>query len=195
MSKSDFIRSLQFEPKALSPFDISQRLRQQYSCVSIYQGDPDLDFRKRRGYMVRYQPKAERTPENPELYTCVIALNQSPAWQDLVWAKEILHILDGPGHATHADNLGDMLDSRAVNGPTGDGTPLNVMADKNGFILALGCKIPHTYRVSLRKSLDRPGHDQLEKTLMVPTDFIEDLLNPKFEEEFATALAECDHEG
>jgi hypothetical protein len=193
MSKAEFVRSLQFESKALSPFDISQRLRQTHSCVSIYQGDADLKVSEYRGYMVRYREKRDRTPENPELYVCVISLKQSKPWQDLVWVKEILHILDKKEHFTSSqDALGHMLDSRRVLTRGGDATPLNVGADKNGFTLALGAKVPMVYRNSLRNTKVRPSLDSLEAALLVPKEFIDWLLADEFEQIFETALAECD---
>jgi hypothetical protein len=192
MSKSEFIRSLQFESKALSPFDISQRLRQQYSCVSVYQGDPKLDPKKHRGYMTRFREKPDKTPENPELYVCIIASNQPKSWQDLVWTKEILHILDRNAHWTQNKNaLGHMLDNRTTLEPHDDGTPLNVKADKNGVTLALGCKVPHTYRTSLRKA--RPALGALEGMLLVPAEYCEWLLTDDFETHFGNAVGECDH--
>jgi hypothetical protein len=134
MSKADFVRSLQFESKALSPFDISQRLRQLHCCVSVCQLDPDLSSAEYRGYMVRYREKRDRSPENPELYVCVVSADQSIAWQQLTWAKEILQILDRPEHRTgNRTALGAMMDVRKVRTPNGNGTPLNVMADKNGL--------------------------------------------------------------
>lgn len=193
MSKANFIRSLQYESKALSPFDISQRLRQTHSCVSICRLDPKLDVKQYRGYMVRYGEKRDRTPENPELYTCVVSSQQSMAWQQLVWAKEILQILDHPEHRTGAKvALGDMLDSRKVLVKNGDSTPLNVVADRNGFTLALGSKVPMVYRTSLRNSRVRPSPETLESTLLVPAEFIDWLLTDDFERHFEKALIECD---
>jgi hypothetical protein len=192
MSKADFVSSFQFESKALSPFDISQRLRQTHSRVSVYQGDPDLRIEDYRGYMVRPPEKLDRTPENPELYNCVISLNQSKPWQDLVWVKEILGILDPPKHRTNSKAaLGDMLDSRKVLTPNGDGTPLNVVADKSGFTLALGSMVPMVYRTSLRGMKNRPPLDVLEGSLLVPKEFIDWLLTDHFENYFSRAITEC----
>lgn len=193
MSKADFVRSLQFESKALSPFDISQRLRQLHSCVSICQLDPELNPEDYRGYMVRFKAKPNRSPQNPELYVCVVSAKQPMAWQQLIWAKEILQILDRPEHHTGTkDALQNMMKSRAVLAPNGHGTPLNVVADKNGLLLALGSTVPRDYRNSLRDTKARPSLETLEGTLLVPGEFIELLLSPEFEEQFERALKECD---
>lgn len=189
MSKSTFVRSLQVETKALSPFDISQRLRQEYGCVSIYKADPNLDIAKFRGYMIRSY-KEDRSPENPEVYICVISTLQSKPYQDLTWTKEILHILDAPSHRTDSESLGHMLDNRETTGRTGNGTPPNVMADKNGVTLALGCMVPRTYRNSLRTS--GLQIEQLEGMLSVPQEYIPWLLFQEFEADFEAAVAECD---
>jgi hypothetical protein len=193
MSKADFVRSLQFESKALSPFDISQRLRQLHSCVSICQLDPELNPDEYRGYMLRYKPKQNRSPQNPELYVCVVSAKQSMAWQQLVWAKEILQILDHPEHHTGSKTaLEHMMASRAVLAPNENETPLNVMADKNGFLLALGSKVPRDYRNSLRDTKALPSLETLEGILLVPKEFIERLLSEEFEAQFEQALKECD---
>lgn len=195
MSKSEFIRSLQHEEKGLSPYDVSQRVRLSHSCVSTYQGDPLLKVADYRGYMTRFEEKTDRTPANPELYVCIISLDQSKQWQDLVWTKEILQILDDKGHRTYnKDALAHMLDNRAAQGPTPNGTPLNVMADKNGFTLALGSMVPKGYRDILRKQRAKENVkvELLEKQILVPAEFIEWLLSDKFEADFETALKECD---
>lgn len=191
MSKADFIRSLQYESKPLSPFDISQRLRQTHSCVCIYQGDPELPIEEYRGYMIRFREKRERTPDNPELYVCVVSLRQSKQWQDLVWTKEILQILDRPEHRTASKaSLGHMLDSRQVLAEHTDGIPLNVMADKNGFTLAVGSMVPTVYRTMLRSPKSRPS--PLEATLPISQEFIPWVLSPQFEQNFEAALSQCD---
>jgi hypothetical protein len=188
MSKANFVMSLQYESKALSPFDISQRLRQTHSCVSVYRGDPELKSRVIRGYMVRPPEKPDRTPENPELYVCVISLDQSKAWQD----KEILGILDTPEHHTNTKaKLGDMLDNRRVLTQNGHGTPPNVVADKIGFTLALGTMVPMVYRTSLRAMKNRPPLEVLEGTISVPKEFIEWILTDEFEHSFSKAIADC----
>jgi hypothetical protein len=197
MSKSEFIRSLQSENKLLSPPEISQRIRRGYSCVSTYRGDPKLDIRMYRGYMIRWTEKPNRTPDDPDWYECVISLDQSKQWQDLVWTKEILGILDGPKHWTRdRASLGNMLDSRESRGPSGDSTPLNVKADKNGLTLALGCAVPRAYRKTLREQnyLTKHAPAQLETMLLVPAEFIKWLLSPEFEADFDRALVECDQE-
>jgi meiotically up-regulated gene 157 (Mug157) protein len=66
-----------------------------------------------------------------------------------------------------------------------------VVADKNGFTLALGTKVPMVYRTSLRNTKVRPSLDALEATLLVPKEFIEWLLTDHFEEFFEQALVEC----
>ena len=189
MSKLDFVASLQAEIKALSPFEISQRLRVAHGCVCIYQGDPDLEIEDYRGYMVRLAEKANRSPENPEQYMCVVSLRQSPAWQNLVWIKEILGILDGPEHWTkNKASLGHMIDSRETIGPHAAGTPPNVLADKNGFTLAVGCAVPGAYRRSLRDQRQRKRAEELESELLVPREFIDWMISPAFEEQFQAAL-------
>ena len=193
MSKAKFINSLQFETKPLSPYDISQRLCQDYACVSICQMDPDLRIEVYRGYMVRFAEKPDRSPQNPELYTCVVSLRQSLPWQQIVWAKEILQILDRAEHRTNSRlALGHMMDNREVFALNGRGTPLNVMADKNGLTLALGSKVPRTSRNALRNARVRPSNEALEGILLVPIDFIPWLLSEEFETDFERALAECD---
>lgn len=193
MSKAEFVKSLQFESKALSPFDISQRLRQLHSCVSICLLDEGLNPEEYRGYMLRYEPKPNRSPQNPELYVCVVSAQQSMAWQQLVWAKEILQILDRPEHRTDSKvALEHMMASRAVLVPNAEETPLNVVADKNGFLLALGSKVPRDYRNSLRDTKSRPSVETLEGILLVPKEFIERLLSDEFEAQFEQALRECD---
>lgn len=193
MSKSEFIRSLQGDDVVLTPYEISQRIRKKHGCCSRYRGDPGLNVAHYRGYMVRYA-KPDRSPENPEWYECVISLGQSKQWQDLVWTKEILGILDGPDHWTkNKELLGHMIDSRAHQVIRSVGTPLNVTADKDGLILALGCAIPLGYRQTLRdqRSLEK-NRQQLEAEIMIPAEFIDAVLGPPFEDEFERALAACD---
>ena len=195
MKKSDFIRSLQPEQKTLSPSEISERLRLAISCVSTYQGDSQLDIRHFRGYMVRFSEKTDKTPDNPELYTCIISTNQSKAWQDLIWTKEILQILDPKTRWTDAETkLAEMLSMRIAYSPNGNGTPPHVVADKAGLTLALGMAIPHAHRTTLRLSnaLGDFTAEDLEKRLIIPSEFIPAVLDPKFAEEFEVALSECD---
>jgi hypothetical protein len=197
MSKSEFIRSLQGDSVMLTPYEISQRIRKRHSCVSTYMGDAELKIEHYRGYMLRYPEAPNKTPENPQHYVCVISLKQSKQWQDLVWTKEILGILDGPDHWTSDKALlGHMLDSRGELLARSTGTPLNVLSDRNGLTLALGCTIPFGYRRTLRDqhSLAKFDTEQLESIIMVPAELIEWLLNLAFEEEFERALQECDHE-
>jgi hypothetical protein len=86
-----------------------------------------------------------------------------------------------------------MMASRAVLAPNGNGTPLNVVADKNGFLLALGSKVLRDYRNSLRDTKARPSLETLEGILLlVPKEFIERLLSDEFEAQFEQALKECD---
>jgi len=194
MSKSEFIRSLQHEEKALSPFDISQRIRLKHGCVSTYLGDKYLDIAEYRGYMIRFKEKPNRSPEDPELYVCVISLQQTKPWQDLVWTKEILQILDGKNHRTDSrEALGHMLDSRDVQRRS-NGTPLNVRADMNGLALALGATIPKAYRTILRQQnfIDKHPPAQLEQTLLVPAEFLTWVISEEFEKNFETAVHECD---
>jgi hypothetical protein len=195
MTKSEFIRSLQSESIALSPYQVSQRLRLACGCVSVFQGDHELDPADYRGYMLRYAEKPDRTPENPELYVCVISLRQGKAWQDLIWTKEILGVLDHPEHRTKdRTSLGHMIDNRSALPPHGAGTPANVIADKNGFTLALGCAVPFEYRKVLRKEkyLDRFSGEQLEELLLIPEEFIAHLLSEGFEKSFEEALQHSD---
>lgn len=192
--KSEFIRHLQTDVKALSPFEISQQIRLKYFFVSTYQGDPELRVSDFRGYMVKYSEKLHRSAEDPELYTCIISLEQSKAWQDLIWIKEILQILDHPEHRTNErDKLGRMLDNRQTNSPNGRDTPLNVMADKVGLTLALGSAIPHAYREILREQryLERYSPDDLEQILNIPAELIPIVLETTFEKTFEDALLSC----
>lgn len=193
-SKADFIRSLQSEIKGLSPYDISQRLRLECGCVSIYHGDDELSVEDFRGYMVKFTDKPNRSPNDPELYVCVISLQQSKAWQDVVWIKEILQILDRIDQRTDDPaKLRSMLANRAVATPNGTGTPGHVVADKNGLTLALGSAIPRGYRKVLRDQnyLDRYDVDELEHMLLIPAEWVEFLLDESFEPVFEEALASC----
>jgi hypothetical protein len=195
MSKSAFVRSLQEDRLALRPFDVSQRLRLQHGFVSVYQGDAELEIEDYRGYMVRYPAKHPPTPQNPELYVCVISLKQGKAMQNLVWTKEIIQVLDRSEHRTNnKDALGHMIDNRSVGAPHTPATPLNVKADKDGFTLALGCTVPYAYREILRreKYIERFTLEQLEEQLLVPAEYIKQLLDPSFEAEFEAKLLQCD---
>lgn len=193
MSKSELIRSLQSEEKALSPFDISQRIRIDYGCVSVYKGDPDLPIEAYRGFMIRFAEKPNRSAKDPELYTCTISLRQTKPWQDLVWTKEILQILDNVGHRTgDRDALGHLLEMQPQ--WRSNGTPLNVRADMNGLALALGATIPHAYRTILRQQNFIQNHPpaQLEQVLLVPAEFLAWVMSEQFEADFEKAIIECD---
>jgi hypothetical protein len=159
-------------------------------------GDADLPIEHYRGYMIRYHAKPNRSPEDPEHYICVTSLRQSKQWIDLVWIKEILGILDGTDHwTTNKLLLGHMLDHRDVVSRS-VGTPLNVMADRNGLVLALGCTIPLAYRHTLREQRYTAKYtpQQMESMIFIPAEFVEYVLNPAFEEVFEQALTECDHQ-
>lgn len=85
-----------------------------------------------------------------------------------------------------------MMDTRKVLTPNGHSTPLNVVADKAGFILALGSNVPRLYRNALRNFKDSlPNKTVLENTLFVPAEFIDMLLSPDFENMFEKAIEEC----
>lgn len=144
-----------------------------------------------RGYMVKAGEKLDPTPEDPELYTCVISLEQNKAWQDIVWIKEILQVLDSKKYRTDTpEKLGQMLDNRRTNTVNGTDTPPHVAADKLGLTLALGSAIPHSYREILRaeKYLEKFTKEELEDLLIVPKELIEDVLRPQFEVRFEQAL-------
>ena len=144
--------------------------------------------------MVRYRHKPHRSPDDPELYVCVISAQQSKAWQDLTWTKEILQILDPEEHWTNTpEKLRSMLANRKTLSPNGHDTPGHVMADKNGLILALGTAIPLGYRKVLREadSLGRYEIDELEHQLLVPNELVSFLLGDTFEAAFEDALASC----
>lgn len=195
IKKSEFVRSLQPEVKSFSPYDISQKLRLSCSCVSTYQGDPKLSTDMYRGYMIKFTDKPNRSPEDPEWYVCVISTQQSKAWQDVVWIKEILQILDPPNSRTdNKEKLFRMLENRHTTTPNGDATPQNVVADKDGFILALGCAIPFGYREILRNQdyLNRFDVSELEHLLIIPKRFIVTVLDPSFEKKFEEALSRLD---
>lgn len=191
IKKSDFVRSLQNEVTGFSPYDISQKLRITCSCLSAYQGDHGLSTEMCRGYMIKYKDKPHRSPDDPEWYFCVVSLQQSKAWQDVIWIKEILGILDQPESRTDtSEKLFRMLENRITTTPNGSETPPNVAADKAGFILALGCAIPRGFRTILReqKYLDRFDVALLESTLGIPQEFIPMVLSSDFEAQFDSAL-------
>lgn len=194
-SKSDFIQALQKEKTTLSAFEISQKLRLQCGCLSICQSDDKLEVSHTRAYMVKYSDKPFRSPENPELYACIISTKQSMAWFQLVWIKEIIQILDRTSHRTDtSEKLGSMLDNRMATSPNGNGTPSHIIADKTGFTLALGSAIPLTYREILREQgyLEKYSLSQLEEMLVIPKEFVRFVLESSFEKTFDEALQHCD---
>lgn len=189
MPKAEFIRSLQCEERTLSPYEISQRIRLVHGCVATYQADPQLSTRILRGYMVRWAEKPDRSPENPELYVCVIATDQAMSWQQLVMTKEILHILDPEEQRTRSKlALSEMFDNRI--GDILGGTGLNVVADNVGLVLAVGSLIPKGYRRILREQdfIGKYPIADLERMLNIPSEFIVRVLSSEFEQEFERAI-------
>jgi hypothetical protein len=170
-------------------------IRERYSCVSVCMWDARLDSRMHRGYMLPTPRNPSRSPDHPDLYVCVLSTDQNKPWQDLVWTKELLGILDDPSHwTTNKQLLGHTLDNRESTNPHEPGTPLNVMADKNGVALALGCAVPGAYRAKLRAEdcLSKYSSEDLEEILCVPAEFFVWLFGPQFETDFERALKECD---
>lgn len=84
------------------------------------------------------------------------------------------------------------MDNREIKGPHRDGTRLNVMSDKNGLVLALGCMVPQAYRKILREQRGTTTAEQLEKQILVPAELIDWVLSKEFEDDFEKALQECD---
>ncbi len=196
--KADFIREIQSTNQPLSPYEISQLIRISYNWVSLYKGDPELKSAFWRGYMVRPDVTHAYTPENPAIYWCVIALDQPKGWQHVTWIKEMLQIIDSASHYTSdKDKLGAMLETRRTTDPNGDGTPLNVVADKHGFILALACAVPREYRETLRKGrfLERVGQDAIANITNIPPEYVDRILDIEFEIAFEKALKEIEAEG
>jgi hypothetical protein len=115
------------------------------------------------------------------------------AWQQLVWAKEILQILDRPEHHT-----GTKTDARAHDGQQGRSRPQREQNSpkchgrQKRLPAALGSKVPRDYRNSLRDTKARPSLETLEGILLVKKEFIERLLSNAFEAQFEQALKECD---
>ena len=193
ISKKKFIADLQSEAKLLSAYDVSQRVRQTISCVSLCEFDHELPPEEFRAYMVKWADKPDRTPENPELYVCVIAANQSIGWQNVVWIKEILQIFDANGERTNTkEKLREMLSVRQTTDSNNGESP-HVIADKNGFVLALGTAVPKAYREILRDQdfYSRFSNEELEKMLNIPNEFADFVLGKEFESKFDAALAEC----
>lgn len=118
-------------------------------------------------------------------------------WQNLVWTKEMLQALDAEDALTSdAEKLGKVIDMREVHEPNGHDTPANVIADRNGFTLALGCAMPRGYREHLRAEIAENGKlDPLHIANMasyIPEEYIEFIVNIGFEEKFQIALQEID---
>jgi len=195
MNKSEFVRSFQEADQPFHPHEVSQRVRKAIGCVSSYHGDPDLSTEHFRGYMVRYKEKPNRSAEDPELYICVISTQQSAAYQHVIWIKEIIQIFDSVDHRTDtADKLQTMLVNRATNPTHSSEGESHVVADKNGFILALGVAVPRAYREICRKQnfLARYPNEDIEKLLNIPAEFVEFVLGQDFAKEFEAALAACE---
>lgn len=192
ISKRGFIESLQARDQLLSPHHISQLTRLAIGCVSICSFDPKLDVDILRGYMKRDQPKVDRSAENPELFDCVVATQQSQAWQYVVWIKEILQIFDHVEERTKTTLA--FIEMLRLRSTINNGSDMpSVKADKNGFVLAMGSAVPSRYRDVLRKEkfLTRYSLDELEKILFVPKEKIEFLLGDQFEGAFEKALISC----
>jgi hypothetical protein len=137
--------------------------------------------------MVRWVEKKNRSPENPEPYAAVVAGDQSLAWQHVVMTKEILHILDPADQRTRdRDGLARML-GRTMDDAFG-GSGMNVVADKVGFILAVGTAIPGAYRKTLRGQKTH-NYADLERILNVPSALISIVLLQQFENDFEAALS------
>lgn len=191
MKKCEFVESLQAKPQPLHPHQISQEIRLKIGFLSTNRIDAELDVELLRGYFVKGEDKPNRSPEDPELFECVVSGRQSQSWQMLVWTKEILHILDNTASRTsNSDALKRTIENRFVSWAPNQDTPLNVAADVNGFIFALACMVPFEYRKMLRarvKGLD-PDFDQLENQLLVPPEYIHLILDESFEEKLRIAL-------
>lgn len=190
ITKAEFVRSLQEEVRVLHPYEVSQRLREAYGVVSVCQIDEDLSASEYRGYMIRGPIRDDRSPENPELYTCVVSADQSYGWQKIVWTKEILQILDA--HRTSSRELLERsLEMRVALEPHDDDTPPHVIADKEGLLLALGVTMPLAFRNSQRSQVDslikRP-RSQLEQLFSIPSELLRFVLSKEFEGRFNDAL-------
>jgi hypothetical protein len=193
--KIEFIRSLQEEVLPLWPSDISQKIRVKFSWICLYRADPDLDSTILRGYMVRQYSARAHTPDDPASFWCVVAGNQDMGWQNLVWTKEMLQALDSEEALTSdSEKLGKVIDMKGVHEPNGHDTPAHIVADKNGFTLALGCAIPKGYRDLLRKEISENGKiDPLHRANMesyIPAEYIDFVVDLEFETKFQTALSE-----
>lgn len=194
ISKRSFIEGLQAVDQVLGPQEISQRIRLAIGCVSCCSFDHELDVRVLRGYMKRDNPKANRTPENPELFDCVVATNQSQAWQYVVWIKEILQIFDHVEARTSSKPAFlEMLRLRSVRVESDSADSPSVEADRNGFVLSMGSSVPRRYREVLRRENFREKYSlsDLEKVLFIPAEKIDFLLGDRFEDVFQQALDAC----
>jgi len=195
--KADFIASLQTSAQPISPYEISQEIRREFSWVCLSQFDEDLNPEIARGYMIRPLMRRVHTPDDPCLYWCVISTQQSKGWQHVTWIKEMLHALDsGDSLTSNKDKLGSMLDVRVANSPNGRETPPHVVADKTGLILALGTAIPNSFRKKLRthgQTKDELPLNILADLANIPENFIDTILNDNFEEKFNTALTEIEN--
>ena len=194
-TKVDFINGLQSEDRALHPSVISQRIREKFAWVCLYRADPLLDPSLYRGYMVRPYTGRAHSADDPAGYWCIIASNQSIGWQNLVWTKEMLQALDSEEELTSDPaKLKNVLKMRAIHEPHSDDTPPNVVADKNGFTLALACEIPKKYRDYLRNEIATHGRlDPLHRADMenyIPEEYVDAVLSLDFEPDFDRALQE-----
>ncbi|MEO9469195.1 hypothetical protein [Parasphingorhabdus sp.] len=192
--KADFILQLQDENKPLWPNEISHKIRHQFAWMSLYKVDLELDPEHIRGYMVRIPPTRAHSAQDPHIFWCIIAGNQSMGWQNITWTKEMLQALDGDqALTTNEQQLGDMLDMGAIDQPNDDETPANVVADRNGFTLALACAVPKAYRLHLRQHLQ--SSDSLAPQMLadlghIPEQYISYVLDAGFEDKFEKALDE-----
>jgi hypothetical protein len=71
---------------------------------------------------------------------------------------------------------------------------MEVAMAREKHTLALGCTVPHAYRAILRKErvLERFTLAQLEEQLLVPAEYVGQLLEPSFEDDFEAKLVQCD---
>jgi len=195
MIKAKFIRGLQEYDEPLWPSEISQKIRQQFFWISAVRWDDELDPKLFRGYMVRSHMTRAYTADDPFLYWCVIATRQSMGWSNVTWIKEMLQALDsGECLTSSKEDLGVMIDNRIAILPNGDDTPPNLIADKNGFILALGSAVPLGYRKRLRemRKLGALPLNIIETLNHIPKDYIDFVLNESFEGAFEQALKETE---
>ncbi len=195
-AKIEFIQSMQEEEQALWPYDVSQRIREKFAWLCLYRGDSELDPKLAyRGYMVRPSTSRAHSAEDPAAYWCVVATSQTMGWQNLVWIKEMLQGLDSEDALTSdAEKLDQVIAMSDVHEPNGHDTPPNVVADRNGFTLALGCAIPQKLRDALRRELIATGglsplrRADLEN--YIPSEYVDHVLDEAFEQEFDNALKE-----